>query len=232
MEEEVKNIYWWPNKNIIQKLVNMCKTKNFTKILENGPGTTPFPLSTHYIDINSKLENVMNIDVDFDKIPFEDNYFDFCYARHIFEDIQNPQHAFSETIRTCKNGYIETPSPLIECLKKVDGISRNRSINYCGYIHHRYIVWSDIKTNTLYFLPKFPIIEYSTFEKDFYKKMVDIANSKDIYWNNYYIWDEKNKPNIVVYRHGINFDIINDYTKLLNEAITKSIEYTDYFVKE
>ena len=25
---------------------------------------------------------------------------------------------------------------------------------------------------------------------------------------------------------------INDYTKLLNEAITKSIEYTDYFVKE
>ena len=52
MEEEVKNIYWWPNKNIIQKLVNMCKTKNFTKILENGPGTTPFPLSTHYIDIN------------------------------------------------------------------------------------------------------------------------------------------------------------------------------------
>jgi hypothetical protein len=62
--------------------------------------------------------------------------------------------------------------------------------------------------------------------------MVDIANAKDIYWNNYYIWDEKNKPNIVVYRHGINFHIFEDYTKLLNEAITKSIEYTDYFVKE
>ena len=229
--EEVKNTFWYRNETIVEKLANMCQIKKFTKILENGPGNTPFPLSTHYIDLNSKLENVMNIDVDFDKIPFEDNYFDFCYARHIFEDIQNPQHAFSETIRTCKNGYIETPSPLIECLKKVDCISRNQDINYCGYIHHRYIVWSDLKTNILYFLPKFPIIEFAKFDKDFYNNMVDTANSKDIYWNNYYTWNEKNKPNIVVYKHGINFDIKNDYPKLLIEAINKSIEYTNYFVK-
>jgi hypothetical protein len=229
--EEVKNIFWFRNETIVEKLANMCKNKNFTKILENGPANIPFPLSTHYIDLKSNLENVMNIDVDFDKIPFEDNYFDFCYARHIFEDIQNPQHAFSETIRTCKNGYIETPSPLIECLKKVDYTSRNKDVNYCGYIHHRYIVWSDLKTNTLYFLPKFPIIEFATFDKDFYNNMVELANSKDIFWNNYYIWDEKNNPNILVYRHGINLDILNDYPKLLIEAINKSIEYTNYFVK-
>ena len=134
-----------------------------------------------------KLKNRNTIsNIDFDKIPFDDNYFDFCYARHIFEDIQNPQHAFSESIRTCKNGYIETPSPLIECLKKVDYSSRNKNINYCGYIHHRYIVWSDLETNTLYFLPKFPIIEFAIFKEDFYNKMVEIANSKDIFWNNYF----------------------------------------------
>ena len=62
--------------------------------------------------------------------------------------------------------------------------------------------------------------------------MVEIANSKDIFWNNYYIWDEKNKPNIVVYRNGINFDITSDYSKLLIDAINKSIDYTNYFVKD
>ena len=230
--EEVKNVFWYPNEKIIEKVVNICKNNNYKKILENGPANKPFPLSTHYIDLNSKLENVLNIDIDFDKIPFDDNYFDFCYARHIFEDIQNPQHAFSESIRTCKNGYIETPSPLIECLKKVDYSSRNKNINYCGYIHHRYIVWSDLETNTLYFLPKFPIIEFAIFKEDFYNKMVEIANSKDIFWNNYYTWDEKNKPNIVVYRNGINFDITTDYSKLLIDAINKSIEYTYHFIKD
>jgi hypothetical protein len=156
--------FWKPNKEIIEILVAYCKNNNYTKILEIGPGVTPFPLSSHSIDIDSTVKNSVSVDIDFEVIPFEDKYFDFCYARHIFEDIQNPQHAFAETTRICKNGYIETPSPLIECLRLVDAISRNCNVNYCGYIHHRYIVWTDIHTNTLYFLPKYPIIEYILFD--------------------------------------------------------------------
>ena len=101
---EIKNTFWSPNVEIIEILTRICNKNNYIKILENGPGNIPFPLSTHYIDVKTNLENVLNIDIDFDRIPFENDYFDFCYARHIFEDIQNPQHAFSETIRTCKNG--------------------------------------------------------------------------------------------------------------------------------
>jgi hypothetical protein len=232
-EIEIKNTFWFPNVEIIENLIRICNKNNYTKILENGPGKTPFPLSTHYIDVKTNLENVLNIDIDFDRIPFENDYFDFCYARHIFEDIQNPQHAFSETIRTCKNGYIETPSPLVECLKMVDFESRNNpNLNYSGYIHHRYIVWTDIEDNTLYFLPKYPIIEYVKFDEGFYKYMVEIANNKAIYWNNYYTWNSKHKPNIIVYRNGVNFAITKDYSKLLYEAINKSIQYTEFFTKD
>lgn len=224
----MEQTFWKPNADVIDMLVKMCQKNNYTKILENGPGETPFPLSTHYIDIDFRLKNTIAIDIDFDKIPFEDEYFDFCYARHIFEDIQNPQHAFSETVRICKNGYIETPSPLIECLKMVDGLSREKNINYCGYIHHRYIVWTDIETNTLYFLPKYPFLEYLEFEPEFYKYMLDMSKEK-FYWNNYYLWMEKNpEPKIFVYRNGVNFKILEDYKNLVVTAIKKSILSTKF----
>lgn len=228
----MENIFWKPNNEIIEMLVNMCQNYKYTKILENGPGMTPFPLSTHFIDIQPQLEknnNTITIDIDFDKIPFEDGYFDFCYARHIFEDLQNPQHAFSESIRVCKNGYIETPSPLIECLKMVDSLSRKNNINYCGYIHHRYIVWTDIDTNTLYFLPKYPFLEYLEFDPDFAKYMLDMAKEK-IYWNNYYLWMEETtqSPKIFVYRNGVNFHIVDDYKNLVMMAINKSIKSTQF----
>jgi hypothetical protein len=219
--------FWKPNNDVIGLLVDMCKRKNYTKILENGPGITPFPLSTHFIDIDPNIENTISIDIDFDRIPFEDNDFDFCYARHIFEDIQNPQHAFAETIRVSRNGYIETPSPLIECLKMVDGLSRQSNINYCGYIHHRYLVWTERDTNTLYFLPKYPLIEFLIYPTDFYNQMLDIAKEK-LFWNNYYLWNVERKPNIVVYRNGVNFNILDDYTTLVMRAIKQSAEHTYY----
>lgn len=55
-----------------------------------------------------------------------------------WEDIQNPDFAFSEMIRVSKEGFIETPSPLIEVTRNVDANDLTRA--FCDYIHHRYIV--------------------------------------------------------------------------------------------
>ena len=75
----------------------------------------------------------------------------------MLEDIQNPDFALNEITRVTKyGGYIETPSPLIEVTKNVDGSGFSNS--YCGYIHHRYIVWSNIQKNEIYFLPKYSCI--------------------------------------------------------------------------
>ena len=51
-----------------------------------------------------------------------------------------------------------------------------------------------------------------------------------MYWNNYYFWDEANPPNIIVYRNGINFNMLYDYDGLIKKAIESSLEYTSHFL--
>ena len=95
----------------------------------------------------------------------------------------------------------------------VDSLSRSNSINYCGYIHHRYIVWTDIETNTLYFLPKYPFLEIW-------------PKKKSIGTITIYGW--KKQPNHLKYLSieiGVNFHIINDYKNLVMMAINKSTQF-------
>ena len=64
-----------------------------------------------------------------------------------------------------------------------------------------------------------------------WKTFTYIANHYPVYWNNYYFWDENNRPNVVVYRHGVNFVIDKgDFPKLLLEGINLSIQYTNHFL--
>jgi hypothetical protein len=165
--------------------------------------------------------------LDFEKFHHHDYYFNFIHCRHTLEDIQNPSNAFNEFVRLSKYGYIETPSPLIEIMKGVDASSPD----YCGYIHHRYIVWSELETNTLHFLPKLPIIEHLILSPELTKKITYICNNYPIYWNNYYLWNPDKPPKCVIYRHGINFEIHDNYRDLIFDAIMASIKYTNHFVQ-
>ena len=243
--ETVVRHYWWRNEIIVSKLVAYLNNRNVnSNIIDIGCATIPFEKATHVVDFEdetNKLQlipqsNRFNIDLDLDKIPVVDNFFNFVYCRHTMEDIANPEFALREMMRVSPKGYIDTPSPLIECLRNIDGINhdnRNIGLNYCGYIHHRYIVWSNKKNNTIYFLPKYPIIEYLMWNPILLKKLTYIANHYPVYWNNYYFWDENNSPNIIVYRHGVNFKTdTGDFPKLLLEGIYLSIEYTNHFLGE
>jgi len=239
--ETVTNHYWWGNPILMYKLVTYLNNRNIdTNVIDIGCAQTPFMKATHIVDFSKETDkierieksNKFNIDLDIDKIPVIDKFFNFVYCRHTIEDIANPQFAVNEMLRVSPRGFIETPSPLIECLKCVDGQNCdgiNPQLNYCGYIHHRYIVWSNKSNNTIYFLPKYPIIEYLNHNDSFLKKITYIANKYPVYWNNYYLWDENNKPNIVVYRHGINFTV-HGFHKLLLEGIQSSIEYTNHLL--
>ena len=64
--------------------------------------------------------------------------------------------------------------------------------------------------------------------------MLNIINNHPIYWNNYFIWSDI-EPKIIIYKNGINFGLnrtmIEDYNKLINEAVNISICNTDYFMK-
>lgn len=228
MEEKNQIIkkYWAPISEILQLNIKICKDNNCEKIIELGPGSNPFSLSNYFIEHNTNFINkldssktIYNLNLNNSKLDVDENYFDFCYARHIFEDVQNPDFIFNNITKQCKLGYIETPSPLIECLRNVDATNQS----YRGYIHHRYIVWTNNENNELHFLPKMPIIEYILINKDFENFMYEYANKNPLYWNNYYWWDKDNNklPKIIMHE----FDC-KTYSELLMTGILKSIQNT------
>ena len=132
-----------------------------------------------------------------------------------------------EILRISNSGYIETPSPLIEITK---GVDMNFNINnYAGYIHHRYIVWSDNEKCEIYFLPKYNSILDNIMTLNVDK---NLYNNK-YYWNNYFIWKDKT-PKIIMYKYGVNLGLndnfIAEYLELIYSAVNKSIENTNKFL--
>jgi SAM-dependent methyltransferase len=226
-DNEIVNHYWSPNPIITEYLCDTIEESSIVFDVGCGSKYTIFPKATHVLgikigDIPEKLKKV-DFDLDFDKFNYDKDSFDFVYCRHTLEDIQNPQNAFNEIVRIGKRGYIETPSPLIEIMKYAEKVS------YRGYIHHRYIIWSDSDTNTLFFLPKYPIIESIILSEELEGKFRYILNNYPVYWNNYYTWDVNNPPKIHVYRNEINFIVNTDYAKLINIALNASIENTNKY---
>jgi hypothetical protein len=232
-ENSIQNFFWYPNHLIVERLCNVLNRLGINQnVIDVGCGMAYFPKATHLLDISAKPVTdkiVFSIDLDFDKIPYTDSFFNFAYCRHTLEDIQNPTNAFNEIIRVASQGYIETPSPLVEIMKGVDG--KSFTFDYAGYHHHRYIVWSDLKTNTLYFLPKYPLVEYLTLKPDTLNKYFNLLNNYPVYWNNYYVWNSAKPAKCVIYRNGVNMNIVTDYSRLLTEAISSSIEYTTDFIR-
>jgi hypothetical protein len=230
---KVINFYWGPITQIVSNIELFCLENKFQNVLEIGPGVVPFSLSTKTIGFNEKIQNFIELDIDTHKLPFKDGSIDFVYSRHTLEDIQNPDFCMNEIIRISNSGYIETPSPLIEVTKGVD--APDKSINYAGYIHHRYIIWANIEKCEIYFLPKYNSIIDNYFEpnRDTKMKYYNIINNNPIYWNNYFIWKDKT-PKVIMYKNGVNFGVTNhmitDYNDLLYEAINTSIQNTDYFI--
>ena len=95
-------------------------------VLEIGPGHNPFTGVTHLLerDISDGCErggNALIIPIsaklivgDATFLPFVEGSFDFVYASHVLEHVEEPQLACREILRVGKAGYIETPSPFLE----------------------------------------------------------------------------------------------------------------------
>ena len=232
----IKNYYWAPNTSIIKIIENFCLSNKYNKVLEIGPGKKPFSLSTNFIGINETLKCI-DVDIDIETLPFTKDEFHFIYCRHVLEDIQNPDFALNNFFRVSKfGGYIETPSPLIEITKNVD--AHSNASTYCGYIHHRYIVWSNIKKNEIYFLPKYSCILDNMLNTKMSSKYINnLINNYPIYWNNYFLFCSENKPKIIMYKNGVNFNntpnsnMAIEYINLLSKAVNESIENTNYFIQ-
>ncbi|MBF8263706.1 MAG: methylase involved in ubiquinone/menaquinone biosynthesis [Parachlamydiales bacterium] len=197
--------YGGPIQVVIKYLVLL--NKNNKKILEIGPGVTPFPIATHFIDHSITGPNVVNLDICNEKLPFSDNEFDFVYARHVLEDVQNPIAAFKELVRVGKKGYIETPSVIAEVTRHIDGSSPP----WRGYIHHRYLFWN--VENELVCIPKYPFIEFIDIP-DVTKLLLDPFN-----WNHYYQWDCQSQASAKELKHDIDYNISVNYKHIICQAV-------------
>ncbi len=138
------------------------------RILDAGGWYNPHPLATHIADLfpyetrqcrlnesplpGERFSKLTWFQCDFldpeFKIPVADKYFDFSICTHTLEDLREPTFLIRELDRTCKAGYIETPSRLME---QTIGIS-NREAKFQGFNHHKWIV--DLEADSLLFFDK------------------------------------------------------------------------------
>jgi methyltransferase family protein len=146
--------FWHPRPDVHEWL--MRRIPDSAKVLDIGPGTAPFRRANMFVDWRKPNDlpesKFRRIDLNRDPLPFGDKAFDFAYCRHVLEDLYNPFLLCTEMARVAMAGYIQTPSPLAEVCRGVDG----NSPSWRGYQHHRFLIWN--RNGILCFLSKYPII--------------------------------------------------------------------------
>jgi hypothetical protein len=205
--------HWAPIESLVRWLANRLPAE--AKVLEIGPGFVPFPRATMFVDYkdlpNIPADKKISIDLAIQKLPFADKSFDFVYCRHVIEDMYNPFLLCSEMERVGKAGYIETPSPIAELGRGVDG----ESPPFRGYHHHRNIVW--VHEGELRLVAKYPIVEYLRFNED---EIASSLREGPRFWNTYYLWQDK--INLKHIQNGPDFELTRDYSSILKNATDQS----------
>lgn len=205
--------HWAPADALVQWLANRLPAD--AKVLEIGPGFIPFPRATMFVDYKDlpgiPADKKISIDLATEALPFADKSFDFVYCRHVLEDMYNPFLLLREMERVAKAGYIETPSPIAEMGRGVDGASPP----FRGYHHHRFVIW--VHEGELRFVSKYPIIEYFRFPEE---EIISRLREGPQTWNTHYLWEDK-----INYRHlqnGPDFEVTRDYASMLKNAMDSS----------
>ena len=216
--------HWHPVPQVVTWLAERIAPD--AKVLEIGPGNLPFPRANEFVDFVELGPDarayaqgpVHKIDAACSYLPFPDKSFDFVYARHVLEDMWNPFALCAEMSRVGKAGYIETPSPITELCRGVDGSAPP----YRGYHHHRFFVWN--YRNELRLVSKYTIVEYLMFDE---AQLVALLRAGPKYWNTYHLWE--GEINVQHRQSPLHYDITRDYVTLLNDAVRNAVMMADEF---
>ncbi|MBI5121049.1 MAG: methyltransferase domain-containing protein [Rhodospirillales bacterium] len=219
---ESDNKYWSSIPRLTDWLVN--RLPKDSRVLEIGPGAAPFPRTDIFADWHNwgtiPEDRLVICDLSAEKLPFKDKEFDFVYCRHVIEDMYNPFSLCREMSRVAKAGFLETPSPIAEVCRGVDG----GSPAWRGYCHHRYFVW--VHANKLRFLTKYPMVEYLRFEDE--QKILGIMKQGPAFWNTYHLWD--GEIDVEYTQHETDYSILTDYGSVISKAMDESIAATQQFI--
>lgn len=212
--------HWHPPSDVVEWLCNRLPSD--ARVLEIGPGTAPFKRADVFVDFvdvpQVPADKLIKCDVANERLPFADKSFDFVVCRHMLEDMYNPFPVCAEMSRVAKAGYVETPSPVAELCRGVDGDAPV----YRGYHHHRFIAWID--GDELKMVSKYPLIEYIHFEED---KLAGALRMGPRYWNTYYLWADELKVGHL--QSPLDFDILREYPKMLTQSLNLSLTASNAF---
>lgn len=212
--------HWAPIPHVVAWLAD--RLPDGAKVLEIGPGHARFPRAETFVDFvdlpGIPPDRMVKCDLANEPLPFADKSYDFVYCRHMLEDMYNPFAVCAEMERVGKAGYIETPSPIAELCRGVDG----NAPPYRGYHHHRFIAWA--QAGELRFLSKYPLVEYLQFDD---AGLAKLLRSDPKYWNTYHLWTDR--INVKHRQSPLDFDIPSDYRPLLCGAIAQSRASGDAF---
>jgi hypothetical protein len=216
--------HWGPSAQVLKWLIDGLPPE--AKVLEIGPGYIPFPRATTFVDFAPKPElarhgKVVTCDLAVARLPFAAKQFDFVYCRHVLEDMYSPFLLCAEMARVAHAGYIETPSPIAELCRGVDGSAPV----YRGYHHHRYFVWS--RDNELCFLAKYPLIEHMAGNDAL---LVELLRRGAAYWNTYHAWSGHLRVRHL--QNTLDFDMVQDYGALLERALREGKQSIDAFWRQ
>jgi SAM-dependent methyltransferase len=143
----MKRLVWWRRPYLSKR------------VLEIGPGHNPFAGVTHLLeryatDGHERGGNALLVPTSARLIvgeatflPFAKRAFDFVYASHVLEHVEDPGQACEEIMRVGMAGYIETPSPFLE-----QGLALGDESSPAHWFH-RWFVFSP-QPNLLVFEPK------------------------------------------------------------------------------
>lgn len=144
-----KSDFWGPNRNDHNRVLRAVKACGAKQVVDiGGRSDNLFPLATESIG----WEGTHKLDLDHDRLPYDDGSVDFVYCRHTLEDLANPGHLLAEIQRVAKAGWLETPSPQAELTRGVDA-----SGDHVGYAHHRWVCY--VQDGVFTALPKYPVVE-------------------------------------------------------------------------
>jgi hypothetical protein len=218
--------HYGPNPEVLSYIENLTTGK---KVLELGPGHLPFKNATHFVGWQhgvqpiDKGENYKVCDFNHHPLPYADQEFDFVYCRHVLEDLIYPFRVVEEMQRVAKAGYIETPSPMAEVKKGIDG----GSPQWRGYHHHIWYVWSN--DGKLNFAKKYPVTEYFSGIRE--KNLEQLLEELPHMWNTYFLWEDTFQYQ--VYQHGVDFEIATNYNQFVCDGmIPDAVNSTAQFYRK
>lgn len=212
--------FWAPIPEVMRWLADRLPAD--AKVLEIGPGYAPFSRADTFVDFvdlpDLPKDRVFKCDIATEPLPFADKSFDFVFCRHALEDMYNPFPICAEMSRVAKAGYVETPSPIAEMCRGIDG----GPAHYRGYHHHRFMVWDN--DGELQFVSKYPVVEYLDPDD---KRLAERLRASPKYWNTYHLWDGEIK--LKHWQSPLDYSIPEHYHQIIANAMNASVVATDKF---